>query len=95
MLNISEIKTTTYFWWVSLSLDCQDVQIWVYLHQIKNNIVMISTSGSFKDQRVHSSEDLLLQETDDKLPDPTEHFAEIQVSTAVFSADDLNNKCIY
>lgn len=40
------------------------------------------SSGRVKDQRVHSSEDLLLQETDDQLPDPTEHSAEVPVSTA-------------
>lgn len=40
------------------------------------------TSGGVKDPRVHSSEDILLQEADDKLPDPTEHSAEVQVSAA-------------
>lgn len=37
------------------------------------------SSGGVKDPRVHSSEDLLLQEADDQLPDPSEHAAEVQV----------------
>lgn len=41
---------------------------------------VFSTSGGVEDKRVHSSEDLLLQEANDQLPDTTEHSAEIQVS---------------
>lgn len=49
------------------------------------------SSGGVKDQRVHSSEDLLLQETDDQLPDPTEHSAEVPVSTAeLLHISDIN-----
>lgn len=47
------------------------------------NILWISSLGSFKDQRVHSAEDLLLQETDDKLPDSTEHLVKVQVRTSL------------
>lgn len=36
--------------------------------------------GRVKDSRIHSPEDLLLQEAHDQLPDSTEHPAEIQVS---------------
>lgn len=43
----------------------------------------IPASGGVKDPRVHPSEDLLVQKANDQLPDPTEHSAEVQVSTAV------------
>lgn len=36
--------------------------------------------GRVKDSRLHSPEDLLLQEAHDQLSDSTEHTAEIQVS---------------
>lgn len=36
--------------------------------------------GCVQDPRVHPAEDLLLQEANDQLPDPTEHFAQVQVS---------------
>lgn len=36
--------------------------------------------GCVQDPRVHPTEDLLLQEANDQLPDPTEHFAQVQVS---------------
>lgn len=42
--------------------------------------INFSSLGGFKNPRVHSSEDLFLQKTNDELSDPTEHAAEIQVS---------------
>lgn len=55
---------------------------------------MCLTSGGVQDPRVHSPEDLLLQEANDQLPDPTEHSAEVQVSTAV-PEDNPGYKVMY
>ncbi|KAM7384874.1 hypothetical protein PAMA_011978 [Pampus argenteus] len=70
------------------TLACSDIQDIV--DRLKLKVLESLTSSFFhfyecncsdcgiKDQRVHSSEDLLLQEANDQLPDPTEHSAEIQ-----------------
>lgn len=44
-------------------------------------ILMVGLStGRVKDSWIHSAEDLLLQEANDQLSDPTEYTAQIQVS---------------
>lgn len=47
--------------------------------------VRLST-GSVKDSRIHPAEDLLLQEANDQLPDPSEYTAQVQVSVPVRTA---------
>lgn len=44
------------------------------------------STGSVKDSRIHPAEDLLLQEANDQLPDPTEYTAQVQVSVPVRTA---------
>lgn len=46
---------------------------------VSPTIPSLLPSGRVKDPRVHPSEDLLLQEAHDQLPDPSEHSAEVQV----------------
>lgn len=59
--------------------------MWSIEAQASRSSSLRSSSGGVKDPRVHSAEDLLLQEADDQLPDPTEHAAQVPVSAAARS----------